>query len=141
MKKLIFLLALASISLSQINAQSLVPRAHKATTLISTNDAAGADTIKISPSEYMTILAPSNTITDTLCYKLKDISRCALGDEILVIARNSSGSGHKIKFVGTAYPWAVSGADTVISLTSSAKAVIRFVFDGYRWVESSKIVQ
>lgn len=141
MKK-VFLILACALTVSIATAQSTTPRQGNLITLkIATNDAAGADTIKFTPTEWRTILSPSSTITDTLCYMIKDISRCHLGDEIVCSVTNSSGSGNKIKFVGFAYPFAVSGSDTVIALTASKRAVIKFMFNGATWVETSKIVQ
>lgn len=138
---LLFLFASALVS-DAVQAQSTTPRqGNYQTVKIATNDAVGADTIKFSPSEFRTILSPSSTITDTLCYMIKDVSRCHLGDEIICSVTNSSGSGHKIKFVGFAHPFEVSGSDTVIALTTAKRAVIKFIFNGAKWVESSKIVQ
>ncbi len=140
MKKIIFLFAFASLYLMSASAQITSHRqGDKATTRISTNDAAGADTIKFSPTEWMTLVIPSSTITDTVCYKIKDLSRCHTGDEMIMSFTNSSGSGHKVKLTGTWYE--VSGSDSVLSLTSAKRAIIRFVFDGVKWVETGKIVQ
>lgn len=139
MKKIIFLFAIASLYLTSVSAQVTTHRANKVTTRISTNDAAGADTIKFSPTEWMTLVIPSSTITDTVCYKIKDLSRCHLGDQMIMSFTNSSGSGHKVKLTGTWYE--VTGADSVISLTTAKRATITFVFDGVKWVETGKIVQ
>lgn len=140
MKNIIFLFAFAAMYAFSASAQVTTHRqGDKATTRVSTNDAAGADTIKFSPTEWMTLVIPSSTITDSVCYKIKDLSRCHLGDEMIMSFTNSSGSGHKVKLTGTWY--AVTGADSVISLTTAKRAIITFVFDGVKWVERSSVVQ
>ncbi len=141
MKK-ILILSLFALTAIVTQAQNTTLRQGNAITLqIATNDAVGADTIKFTPLEKYTLLSPATTITDTLCYMIKTIANCHLGDEIICSVRNSSGSGHKIKFVSTAYPFLVSGSDSVIALTASKNAVITFIFNGVGFVEKSKIVQ
>lgn len=138
MKKLLTLSILAMSSLC-LKAQYTSLRTNRVVTLVSTAEAAGADTIRFTPIEWRTIVKSSATITDTVCYGIKDLSRCHLGDELIIMATNSSGSGHKVKLTGTWYE--VSGSDSVLALTSAKRAVIKFIFDGAKFVETGKIVQ
>lgn len=141
MKNLKFVLVAAFLACltSVVNAQSTSPRSTTATVRVSTNDAAGADTIKLNPTEWRTIVAPSSTVTDSVTYKIKTTARSAFGDQLIFMVTNSSGSGHKLKLTGTEFQ--VTGSDSAITLTSAKRATIAFVFDGSKWVQVSKIVQ
>jgi hypothetical protein len=116
--------------------------AQRSTTLtvrVSTNDAAGADTVKLNPTEWRTIVSPSSTITDSITYKIRNTARSSFGDQLIFVVTNSSGAGHKLKLTGTEFQ--VTGSDSVIALTSAKRATIAFIFDGSAWVQTSKIVQ
>jgi hypothetical protein len=107
--------------------------------LVSTADVAGADTIYLTPSAYSTIVQPINSILDSLSYSLKSLGKSYLGDRIEFSFINSSGSGHKIKFVGTG--WQFSSTGSSISLTTAKRANISFRFDGVAWVETGRVTQ
>ena len=124
---------------AMVNAQSTTPRSIQKTVLVATNDAAGADTIKLNPKEWRTLVAPSSTIADSLTYTIRNTAQSALGDMLIFMVTNSSGSGHKLKLSGSNFQ--VTGSDSVITLTSAKRATIAFIFDGSKWVETSKIVQ
>ncbi len=141
MKNLKFVLVAAFVAFltSAVNAQSTSPRSSTATVRVSTNDAAGADTVKLNPKEWRTIVSPSSTVTDSITYKVRNTAQSAFGDELIFMVTNSSGSGHKLKLTGSEFQ--VTGSDSVITLTSAKRATIAFIFDGSKWVQVSKIVQ
>lgn len=124
---------------AMVNGQSSTPRSTTKTVRVSTNDAAGADTIKLNPTEWRTVVSPSSTITDSITYQIRSTSRSSFGDQLIFTVTNSSGAGHKLKLTGTTFE--VTGSDSVIALTSAKRATIAFIFDGSKWVQTSKIVQ
>jgi hypothetical protein len=100
-------------------------------------DAAGADTAKLYPRAYTTII--KYTAVDSLAFSISNTSQSYIGDELTFIVTNSSGSGHQVKFVGTG--WQVGSGGAAIALTASKRANINFVYDGIYWVETSRLAQ
>jgi hypothetical protein len=100
-------------------------------------DAAGADTVKLAPRAWTTII--QYTATDSLAFSVPTLTNSYVGDEITVLVTNSSGSGHLVKFVGS--NWQVGSGGASLALTASKRANITFVFDGVTWVEQSRLVQ
>lgn len=100
-------------------------------------DATGADTVKLAPRAFSTIIQYS--AVDSLSFSLSNVTQCYIGDELQVLVTNSSGSGHLVKFVGTGWQFGSSGAS--ITLTASKRANIAFIYDGIYWVEQSRLVQ
>lgn len=150
MKKYIFLILSIGLLISCAFAQSTTPRFGTTKNqdntgriltykFVSTADATGADTVKLVPSAWETLIIPSATIKDSLSYSLSSITNCYAGDIMICSFTNSSGSGHKIKFVGSNWQFGSSGSS--ITLTASKRANITFAFDGAAWVEISRIVQ
>lgn len=141
MKNLKFVLVAAFVAFltSAVNAQSTSPRSSTATVRVSTNDAAGADTVKLNPKEWRTIVSPSSTVTDSITYTIRNTAQSTFGDQLIFMVTNSSGSGHKLKLSGSEFQ--VTGSDSAITLTSAKRATIAFIFDGSKWVQVSKIVQ
>jgi hypothetical protein len=106
---------------------------------VNTAEVIGSDTVKLLPSAFLTIVAPSTTITDSISYSLKTLGTSYIGDRIEFSFINSAGSGHKIKFIGTGWQFGSSGAS--IALTTAKRANITFRFDGAQWVETGRLVQ
>ena len=104
-----------------------------------TNDAIGADTVKLSPNAWETLVVPSATITDSLSYSLRSLSTSYTGDFLIFSFTNSTGANHKIKFVGAGWQFSSSGSS--ITLTTAKKARISFMFDGTVWIETGRMVQ
>ena len=141
MKKLISFL-IAIIAIVSVNAQSTSPRwgsaknedntgavlTWKYTTL---NDAIGADSVIIAPNAYTSVY--KFTVVDSIYFKTPVLKNSYLGDNISLIATGSTGG--KIKFASTNL--VTSGTAT---LSSGGKAVIKFIFDGAKWVESDRSV-
>lgn len=130
------MLALFAFSASQ--AQYTKLRTDKNSVLIRTTDAAGRDTIKITPTEWETVIAPAS-VTDSVVYVVKSTKGSYLGDKMICTFTNSSGSGHFVRFP-VAY-FATTGGDSTVALTSVKRATISFVFDGTKWVQTSIIKQ
>lgn len=105
--------------------------------LVTTADVAGADTIKLNLNAFETFVKPSSVV-DSLTYSFSSVSNAKLGDRVEFLFINSSGSGHKIKFVNNVQ---VGSSGASITLTSSKRANISFVFDGVYWVEEKRLVQ
>lgn len=100
-------------------------------------DATGADTAKLHPRAYTTILQYS--AVDSLAFSVVSLADSYVGDEIQIIVTNAAGSGHQVKFVGS--NWQVGSGGAAIALTASKRANINFIFDGVAWVETSRLVQ
>lgn len=141
------ILALA-LSVSTAFAQNTVPRFGITTNQDNTGrvmtwkylkptDAAGADTVKLYPRAYTTLIQYS--AVDSLSFNVTNLTGSYVGDELQFIVTNASGSGHLVKFVGS--NWQVGSGGAAITLTASKRANINFIFDGVFWVETSRVVQ
>lgn len=95
-------------------------------------DVAAADTAKVIPGAYNTTYRV--VLLDSLGLQITSVGSSYADDGITVIA--SGASGTKIKFIGANFISA--GAAT---LSTSGRAVVRFKFDGAKWVEASRVVQ
>lgn len=146
MKKLI-LIALVAFSFTAI-AQSTSPRFGTATgrdntgrvmtyKLVTTPDAAGNDTIALTPNAWETIIRPSANITDSVNIKAV-LTNCKLGDYLTVFVTKGSGAG-VIRFP-TAY-FITTASTFRYVLTASKTAVFRFQFNGVKFIEVSKLVE
>lgn len=136
MKNLFIALTLV-LTASICTAQSTSPNPVKNTIKIAKTDAAGADTIVITPSSYETIVF--HTLTDSVTYKVKSVSQCYLGDKLIFMVTNTAG-GTKFKTIPR-FGTEVTGADSVMTITASKRAIQVFTFDGVKFIETSKIVQ
>ena len=54
-----------------VQAQSTKPRTSREVVKIATNDAAGADTIKLIPNAWRTIVMPADSIRDSVVYTIR----------------------------------------------------------------------
>lgn len=146
MKKIIFLLFALSFTVA-LNAQNVLPRFTTATygrtvgaqlnAYVAVVDTAGADTSYLYPKAGKTIVKLS--VADSIAIKFTSVKNSYVGDEVVVIATNASGSSHVIKFLSTNSEPASTGGR--ITLASTLGAVIRYVFNGVKWVEASRTVQ
>lgn len=98
----------------------------------SIKDAAGADSANVAPSAYQTIVRVA--LVDSFTLKNPTVTQCYSGDVVKVVV--SGASGNKLKIVGA--NWISAGTAT---LSSGARAVISFIFDGSKFVELSRVVQ
>jgi len=146
MKNLILITALAAFSLTSI-AQSTTPRfgttKNKDNTgavlnykVVTTDDAAGNDTISVTPNAWETIIRPASNITDSVNIKAV-LTNCKTGDILTVFVTKGSGAG-AIRFP-SAY-FITSTSTQRCTLTASKSAVFRFIFNGVKFIEVSRLV-
>lgn len=142
MKKFISFLFLL-VAFVAVNAQSTSPRFGTAKNqdntgriltynLISVADAAGADSVTIVPSAWETIVKVA--ALDSITFKSPTVTKSYYGDNLTIMV--SGTSGDLVKFTGS--NWLSAGTAT---LSSGAVAVIRFRFNGSKWIEESRVVQ
>lgn len=142
MKKLFSLFLLLAIAYT-VSAQSTSPRFGTAknqdnTGRVLTNayasktDAAGADSVLLVPNAYQTIYRLS--LVDSFYFKSPTVTSSYAGDKLVIVA--SGASGTKVKFAGTNF---ISAGTATLS--TNGRAVLNFIFDGAKWVESGRVVQ
>ena len=146
MKKVFFLLSILAVTFSAV-AQNTIPRfqesAQKRQTINKLNayttvtDTTGSDTAYLAPNAAKTIVKLS--VKDSIAVKFSKVTNSYVGDEVLIIATNASGASHKIKILSTNTEPSSSGG--TVTLASTLGAVIRYVFNGAKWVEASRAVQ
>lgn len=141
MKNIIF--ALISIfAFSIVNAQSTSPRTGLGSNndqtgrvltwkYQSVSDVAGSDSIILATNAYNHTVRLA--LTDSIFFKNPNVKNCFAADRLFIVA--SGASGTKVKFASTNF---ISAGTATLS--SSGRAVITFIFDGSKWVESSRIV-
>ena len=142
MKKIIsFLFVL--FSFVAVNAQSTSPRfgttpGNDNTSRVLTygykivTDATGADSTTLVPNAWHTVVRVA--LTDSVYFKSPTVTKSYAGDNLIIVASGSSGT--KVKFAGTNF---ISAGTATLS--TSGRAVIRFIFDGDKWVEAARVVQ
>jgi len=141
--KNLFGILIALFAFSAVNAQSTSPRfgtlKNQDNTgrvlnykLVSVTDAAGADSVTIAPNAWETIYKVA--ALDSITFKSPTVTNCYYGDIVTLIVTGTSGD--LVKFTGA--NWISQGTAT---LSSGLKAIIRFRFDGAKWVEESRVVQ
>lgn len=101
-------------------------------TLATVTDAAGADSVTLITKAFNAVVKVA--LVDSLTFKSPTVSGAYLADNLTLII--SGTSGKFLKFTGS--NWASAGT---VTLSSGAVAVIRFVFNGTKWVEASRVVQ
>jgi hypothetical protein len=147
MKKLVSLLFLVALSFSMF-AQSTSPRfgTTKNTDntgrvltykVITSNDAAGNDTISVNGNSWQTIVRPSSAITDSVNIKAT-LTNCRMGDELYVIVSKGSGAG-AVRFPSAQFINDV--ASNRYTIGASKTAVFYFKFNGSKWHMVSKTIQ
>lgn len=130
------------------NAQTVTPRTgtganndntFRAMTVkyVAVTDATGNDTAKINFNAYQTLVR-IDTLKDSVSLNFTPVTRCYFGDRATVVVKNGA-SGSKVKLAGSNIEVGSSG--TTLSITASKLAVIEFVFNGYKWLETNRIVQ
>ena len=98
----------------------------------SITDGTGADSALLVPAAYKTYVRIA--LTDSFYLKSPTVTKSYAGDILVIVSSGSSGS--KLKFAGTNF---ISAGTATLS--SSGRAVITFVFDGAKWVESGRVIQ
>jgi hypothetical protein len=147
MKKIIFLFAALILSVA-VQAQSITPRFGTTKNsdntgrvltykLVETNDAAGNDTISITPNAWETILRPSSDITDSVNVRAY-LTNAKLGDYLSIFINKGSGAG-AVRFISTYFVTDVS--TNRYTVAASKTNVFKFQFNGVKWIMISKTVQ
>ena len=147
MIKLFFLFILVSISCSVL-AQHTTPRTgvgvkydprNLGYAYLTKTDAASAtiDTFSLAsdkmPNAWRTIYRI--VLVDSLCAGNPAVTNSYAGDEIEFIISAASGTPF-LRFIGT--NWVTAGTAT---MTTRLRSIIKFVFDGAKWVESGRYTQ
>lgn len=87
------------------------------------------DTVKIYPSHRLINI--TLTVLDSCTLKLQSVAGCYYNDHLDLLVINPAQTG-VVKFLGS---WALNGAVTQYALTANKKYLIRFFFDGVKWVQ------
>lgn len=109
--------------------------------LITTTDVTSAtlDTIVVRPNAWETIFRPSANIADSVCYKFASVNMTySLGDICTFMVAKGTGAG-KIKFGGSVV--ILSTASAAVALAANKSCVIRFRWNGSKWIEEFRMVQ
>lgn len=100
---------------------------------ITKTEATGNDTLKITPNAYHTTVR-ATLAADSLGISIKSAANCYAGDQLVIIATGASGT--KITFKSTLFKTAGT-----MTLSSGGVAVMKLVFTGTAWAETSRVVQ
>lgn len=114
--------------------------------VISTTDLAQAtlDTITIAPKSWETLVCMKTgtamtNLSDSVCYKFSSTTTSyALGDITTFMISKGTGAG-KIKFGGSQY--VLSTASAAVALAANKSLIIRFRWNGQKWIEESRMIQ
>jgi len=98
-------------------------------------DAASAtiDTFAVYPKNFRTIIRLA--LVDSVCAGNPTVTRSYAGDEITFVISAASGTPF-LRFVGS--NWITAGTAT---MTTRLRSVIKFIFDGAKWVETGRYTQ
>lgn len=91
------------------------------------------DTLAITPNAYITTY--KMVLVDSVCLGNPTVTNCYLGDRIQIILSAASGTPF-CRFIGA--NWITAGTAT---MTTRLRSVIELVFDGAKWVETSRYTQ
>lgn len=145
MKKVLFTLALIAGIFATANAQFTTPRVGTGTkfdqrklltySYVTATDAASAtlDSLTVSPNAYHTVYRIS--LVDSMTTTVPVITKCYAGDNITFIISAASGTPI-FKFTGT--NWVSAGT---VTMTTRLRSVVKFIFDGAKWVETGRYTQ
>lgn len=146
-------LAICTLFAFTVSAQTTIPRTGTSVSVDNTyrklnykyvtptTDAAGLDTVALSPNNYHTQVYLSSVL-DSVAISMS-IANAYVGDQVEIIVKNSS-TGKAIRWAGGNIEPATQAAGSqggAVYLTASKRAVICFHFDGAKWVEVSRMVQ
>lgn len=155
MKKLIFLFLLAFTF--SVSAQITAPRFGTTKSqdntgrvltyaVVTTTDVTSAtlDTITLLPNAYETLVCMKTgtvmtNLTDSVCYKFSSTTdKNKLGDIVTFMISKGTGAG-KIKFGGSQY--VLSTASAAVALAANKSLIMRFRWNGSKWIEEARVVQ
>lgn len=114
--------------------------------VITTTDLAQAtlDTITITPNAWETLVCMKTgtaitNLSDSVCYKFSSTTtNYQLGDKVTFMISKGTGAG-KIKFGGSKY--ILSTASTAVALAANKSLIMRFRWNGSKWIEETRVVQ
>lgn len=109
--------------------------------IITTTDATSAtlDTITIAPNAWETIVRPSANLADSVCYKFSSTSTSQrVGDVCTFMISKGTGAG-RVKFGGSVF--ILSTASSAVALAANKSLIMRFRWNGSKWIEESRMVQ
>ena len=98
----------------------------------SPSEAAGNDTISVTPKNYQTYYRV--TTADSVTFKIAATTSSYAGDVIKLIVSGSS--GNKVKFIGS--NMLTSGTGT---LSTNGRLTVELWFDGSKWIEANRTAQ
>lgn len=101
---------------------------------VTATDVAGFDSLKTAPNAYQTIYNLTIS-TDSLRFGSPNLTKCHTGDLITIIIQGSA-TGKKLTFKS---PYIVSQG--TLTTTTKLKAVVNFIFDGAKLVETNRLAQ
>lgn len=114
--------------------------------VITTTDLAQAtlDTIYIKPNAWSTLVCMKTgtamtNLSDSVCYKFQSsTSTYKLGDITTFMISKGTGAG-KIKFGGSVF--ILSTASAAVALAANKSLIMRFRWNGSKWIEEARVVQ
>jgi hypothetical protein len=156
MKKLFALLFLAAFTFT-VSAQITAPRFGTTKNsdntgrgltyaVVTTTDVTSAtlDTILLAPNAFETLICMKTgtvmtNLADSVCYKFSSTTgNYKLGDVAVFMISKGTGAG-KIKFGGSQY--ILSTASAAVALAANKSLIMRFRWNGAKWIEESRVVQ
>lgn len=115
--------------------------------IVTTTDVTSAtlDTITLKPNAYETLVCMKTgtamtNLTDSVCYKFSSTvtGGYKLGDQVTFMISKGTGAG-KIKFGGSVY--VLSTASAAVALAANKSLIMRFRWNGSKWIEETRMVQ
>lgn len=98
----------------------------------SITDAAGADSIQLVNTTYSSTVRLA--LVDSFYFKSPVVTKSYASDRLYIVV--SGASGTKVKFANGNF---ISAGTATLS--TNGRAVINFIFDGAKWVETGRYVQ
>ncbi len=114
--------------------------------VVTTTDVTSAtlDTILLAPNAFETLVCMKTgtvmtNLADSVCYKFSSTTgNYKLGDVAVFMISKGTGAG-KIKFGGSQY--ILSTASAAVALAANKSLIMRFRWNGSKWIEESRVVQ
>lgn len=114
--------------------------------VVTTTDVTSAtlDTILLAPNAFETLICMKTgtvmtNLADSVCYKFSSTTgNYKLGDVATFMISKGTGAG-KIKFGGSQY--ILSTASAAVALAANKSLIMRFRWNGAKWIEESRVVQ